>query len=136
MADPTRRSPYRCARHRASANPQLTAAVMMKLSAPPSSARPASRIATDIRGGSAEAEREKIECPAAAAASRPATTPRFAPRASEKLPRPRPRDQRSRELAAGHQTHHERAETQAVVHMEGRTGIAMPMTRSRQTPRP
>ena len=50
MADPTQAITLPVWLEWASANPQLTAAVMMKLSAPPSSARPASRIAAEIKG--------------------------------------------------------------------------------------
>ena len=50
MADPTQAMTLPVLLEWASASPQLTAAVMMKLSAPPSSARPERRIATEISG--------------------------------------------------------------------------------------
>jgi hypothetical protein len=50
IADPTQAMTLPVLPTSTSASPQLTAAVMMKLSAAPSSARPASRTATDVSG--------------------------------------------------------------------------------------
>jgi hypothetical protein len=50
IADPTQAMTLPVFRESASASPQLTAAVMMKLSAPPSSARPKRRITTEVNG--------------------------------------------------------------------------------------
>jgi hypothetical protein len=50
IADPTQAMTFPVFREWASASPQLTAAVMMKLSAQPSNARPERRITTEING--------------------------------------------------------------------------------------
>ena len=50
IAVPTQAMTLPASRGSTSASPQLSAPVMMKLSAPPSSARPSSRIVTDVTG--------------------------------------------------------------------------------------
>jgi hypothetical protein len=66
----------------AAISPQLAAPVMMKLSAPPRSARPTSRMVTEVGGEATKRSERRYMSPDAAAANRPATTARLAPRLS------------------------------------------------------
>jgi hypothetical protein len=99
------------------ARPQLTPPVMMKLSPAPSSARPRSRMARDTVGSAAKAKVKQ-----AGDGGRQQTGHDAPLRAIGvgKLPRPDAREERNGELAAGHEADSKRAETEILVHVQGK----------------
>jgi hypothetical protein len=104
------------------ANPQLTAAVMMKLSAPPSTARPSRRTETEASGSRRNRSEQRVEKPGRGGREQTQNDRAFRAATVRIVTRPRSRNQRCGELTSGNDADHEGAKSQSVVYVQRKHG--------------